>query len=326
MSKVQTNIKLPVYIDELIFNKLNAKHEPDYAKFNKNLHLNQDENLIYLGTYFPRSYAESYLIFENLFNNSIINKTYLDKQEINILDIGSGTGGNLLGLLMSIIENLSNKININILAIDGNKEALEILQKIVFKIQIKYNLNISLNCQYISFESIDELYQNSKVYFEKSYNVITTSKMINEILHDDNNAYYKFCDYYLPHLGDDGFLSIVDVTMKINSQFLPIILNKQLNKFIKNNVENYKTIIPTSCYINEEICSEDCFTNNIFYISHSAKQNDISKITYRILVNKEFADNILDRIEVGSIVGQIQNKTKYCYHTSEKNSITAFGV
>jgi hypothetical protein len=227
---------------------------------------------------------------------------------------------------MSIIENLSNKININILAIDGNKEALEILQKIVFKIQIQYNLNISLNCQYISFESIDELYQNSKVYFENSYDVITTSKMINEILHNDNNAYYEFCDYYLPHLAEDGFLSIVDVTMKINSDFLPIILNKQLNKFIKNNVENYKTIIPTSCYTNKEICLQDCFTNNIFYISHSAKQNDISKITYRILANKEFADNILDKMETGCIVGQTQSETKYCHHTSEKNSITAFGV
>ena len=323
---MQTSIKLPIYIDELIFNKLNAKYEPDYTKFNKNLYLSQNENLTYLGTYFPRSYAESYLIFKNLFNNDIVKKTYLDKQEINILDIGSGTGGNLSGLLMSIVENLSDKININILTIDGNKDALEILQKIVFKIQIQYNLNISLNCQYISFESIDELYQNSKVYFENSYDVITTSKMINEILNNDNNAYYEFCNCYLPHLSSDGFLSIVDVTMKINSQFLPIILNKQVNKFIKNNFESYKTIIPTSCYTNEEICLQDCFTNNIFYISHIGKQNDMSKITYRILANKEFADNILDKIEIGCIVGQTQNEIKYCHHTSDKNTITAFKV
>jgi len=323
---MQISIKLPIYIDELIFNKLNAKYEPDYTKFNKNLHLSQNENLTYLGTYFPRSYAESYLIFKNLFNNDIVKKTYLDKQEINILDIGSGTGGNLSGLLMSIVENLSDKTNINILTIDGNKDALEILQKIVFKIQIQYNLNISLNCQYISFESIDVLYQNSKVYFENSYDVITTSKMINEILHNDNNAYYDFCDYYLPHLADDGFLSIVDVTMKINSQFLPIILNKQVNRFIKNNVESYKTIIPTSCYINEEICLQDCFTNNIFHISHTEKQNDMSKITYRILANKEFADNILDKIETGCIIGQTQSETKYCHHTSDKNTTTAFKV
>lgn len=321
---MQTSIKLPTYLDELIFNKLNAKYEPDYTKFNKNLHLNQNENLIYLGTYFPRSYAESYLIFNNLFNNNIIKNTYLDKQEINILDIGSGTGGNLSGLLMSIIENLSDKKNINILAIDGNKDALKILQNIISNIQIKYNLNISLNCQYISFENIDELYQNSKVYFENDYDVITTSKMINEILPDDNNAYYEFCDYYLPHLSSDGLLSIVDVTMKINSQFLPIILNKQVNKFIKNNATSYKTIIPTSCYINEETCLQDCFTNNIFYISHTAKQNDMSKTTYRILANKEFADNILDKIETGCIVGQTQSEKKYCYHTSNKNNITAF--
>jgi len=323
---MQTNVKLPVYIDELIFNKLNAKYKPDYTKFNKNLYLNQDENLIYLGTYFPRSYAESYLIFTNLFNNSIINETYLDKQEINILDIGSGTGGNLLGLLMGIIENLSDKININILAIDGNQYSLKILQKIIFKIKLQYNLNISLNCQYISFENIAELYQNSEIYFENNFDLITTSKMINEILHKDNNAYYDFCDYYLPHLSSKGFLTIIDVTLKINYQFLPTILNRQINKFIKNNSNEYKTIIPTSCYSSEEICMQDCFTNNIFYISHTAKQNDISKITYRILTNKEFADKILDKIEKGCVVSQIQNEKKYCYHSSKHNAITAFKV
>lgn len=323
---MQISVKLPVYIDKLVFNELNAKYEPDYTKFNKNLYLNQDENLIYLGTYFPRSYAESYPIFTNLFNNSIINETYLDKQEINILDIGSGTGGNLLGLLMSIIESLSDKINLNILAIDGNQYSLKILQKIIFKIQLKYNLNISLNCQYISFENIDELYQNSKIYFENNFDVITTSKMINEILHKDNNAYYDFCANYLPHLSNEGFLSIIDVTLRINSNFLPIILNTQINEFIKNNLDEYKTIIPNSCYLNEEECNQDCFTNNIFYVSHTAKHNDISKITYRILTHKNFADKILNVIKIGYIVGQTQYGIKYCYYTTNKNRITAFKV
>jgi len=71
---------------------------------------------------------------------------------------------------------------------------------------------------------------------------------------------------------------------------------------------------------------QDCFTNNIFYISHTAKQNDISKITYRILTNKEFADKILDKIEKGCVVSQIQNEKKYCYHSSKHNAITAFKV
>lgn len=323
---MQTNLKLPIYIDELIFNKLNAIYEPDYAKFSKNLYLNQDENLIYLGTYFPRSYTESYLIFKNLFDNSVVNTTYLEKQEINILDIGSGTGGNLLGLLMSIIESLSDKININILAIDGNQDSLKILQKIIFNIQLKYNLNISLNCQYISFENIDELYQNSKIYFENNFDIITTSKMINEILDYDDNAYYDFCAYYLPHLSNEGFLSLIDVTLRISSQFLPILLNKQVNKFIKDNSYEYKTIIPNSCYLNEEKCEQDCFTNNIFYVSHTAKQNDMSKITYRILTHKEFADKILDIIEKGCIVGQTQNGKKYCYYGSNHNAVMAFKV
>ena len=60
------SVILPKWLDDLIFGILSAK----YSKKNKDLVVlewEKNEVLCYLGTYFPRSFAESYHIFSNYF-------------------------------------------------------------------------------------------------------------------------------------------------------------------------------------------------------------------------------------------------------------------
>ena len=54
----------------LTLDKLKGKFAPNYTKFNKNLNHHKDDVLIYLGTYFPRSFAETYSIFNNILQNN----------------------------------------------------------------------------------------------------------------------------------------------------------------------------------------------------------------------------------------------------------------
>ena len=49
---------LPQWVDDLIFDELKAEYAPDHIRFEYNLNLDSKEVLTYLGTYFPRSYAE----------------------------------------------------------------------------------------------------------------------------------------------------------------------------------------------------------------------------------------------------------------------------
>ena len=58
--------EFPEWLDNYIFNILKAKYSPDYIRFEYNLNLNKDEVLIYLGTYFPRSYIETNSLGEPL--------------------------------------------------------------------------------------------------------------------------------------------------------------------------------------------------------------------------------------------------------------------
>ncbi|MBE9468342.1 MAG: hypothetical protein IMY72_08490 [Bacteroidetes bacterium] len=327
--ELQKDITLPKFIDDYIFNKLNASFAPNFKKFNKNLNHKKGDVLIYIGTYFPRSFAETYSIFNNIIQNEIIEKSYQEQEEINILDIGSGTGGNLSGLLLSLIENISKKANFNIVAVDGNKEALKFLEKIVFHIQLKYNLNISLNCHYVAFETITDLYENSKQFFEPNFDFIISSKMINEIITKDRDSYFNFYNHFAKYLNNEGLLLMLDVTKKIEVDYMPILLNKQTNRFIQENKGTYKTLIPTSCAKFDSICKQDCFSNNHFVVTHSKKKNDRTKVTYRIIGKSKFVNLILSKIDnIGNVIGwdNIGNQ-KYCYFiSSTSNTQSAYKI
>ena len=63
---MQNNVILPRWLDNLIFERLGAK----YCRSNADMTvIDWDKNnvLNYLGTYFPRSYAEAYCIFSDFF-------------------------------------------------------------------------------------------------------------------------------------------------------------------------------------------------------------------------------------------------------------------
>lgn len=291
-------IELPLFLDNYIFTKLGARFAPNFEKFNKNLHHSTEDILIYLGTYFPRSFVETYSIFNDLFQNTFLQSSFKIKSEINILDIGSGTGGDLTGILLSMIENLSSDINFNITVVDGNQDALKILEKIIFKLQIVFNLKINLSVYYLTFKTITELYEKSKnSLLNEKFDFIISSKMINEIIIVDNNAYFNYLSYFTDFLSENGLLSILDVTIKIdNLDYIPILLNEQSNQFIQTNLEKYKTLSPLCCINHEENCNVKCFTSETFCVTHSKKTNDRSKVSYRIIGRKNYISSILSII------------------------------
>ena len=105
--------EFPEWLDNYIFNILKAKYSPDYIRFEYNLNLNKDEVLIYLGTYFPRSYIETNSLFTEFSNAVNYTKAIEHKSELKILDLGCGTGGEILGIL-SFVDKFV--LNVNLLA------------------------------------------------------------------------------------------------------------------------------------------------------------------------------------------------------------------
>ena len=75
---------LPLWLDKCLFEELGAKYAPEHTRYEYNLDLDENELKVYLGTYFPRSYAEIFCIFDNVFQNKSIFQIYKNNTSVRI--------------------------------------------------------------------------------------------------------------------------------------------------------------------------------------------------------------------------------------------------
>lgn len=326
---LKTETRLPQWLDDFIFNQLKAEYAPDFQRFGLNLNLSEDENLKYLGTYFPRSYAESFCIFDNIFQNKRYQNFLLQKECLNILSVGCGTGGDLLGLI-TVIEKYCPKISkINIWALDGNKEALSILEKIIVKFNTIHLNNIHLKARKSVFKSVAQI--DIQQLNGQQFDFILSFKMICEIISigrgDYDNSYYEFVMRFTPMLSENGLCVLLDVTTKAEhlNTFNPILKNTQVNQALRE-LKNYQTVLPLSCNRNEKCCVEKCFTQQKFYISHKGKVSDMSKVSYRVIAKMDFAKILTNDIDATKYVLQRNGKSieKLCPYSYGERIIDGY--
>ena len=278
---------LPHWLDLLLFNNLGAIYSPEHKKFEYNLDIDSEDVKIYLGTYFPRSYAESFCIFDDLFKShsylEVLNKLPI----IDILDFGCGTGGELIGLVVALSKHLPDFKTIKIIAVDGNHDSLIVLKKVVEVLSANVRHNILLTCIEKTIQSENDL----QIDGITTFHFIMNSKMACELISRNRtveNCYYIIAESLTKHLADDGVLYMLDVTTKDEHSklFYPQLMNLGLNSFISSH-KDYVTLLPLAC--NSWIdCREACFMQQTFNVSHSRKSNDESRVCYRIICKKEF--------------------------------------
>lgn len=328
--EIEHSTILPAWLDSLIFEELSANYAPDYVRYEYNLDLSKEEVKTYLGTYFPRSYTESFCIFDNLFSNTKYYSIMQQKSEISILDFGCGTGGEIIGLLTILCRYLPNLKNVKILAIDGNHSALRYSAKIVerFKSQclfpIKYNVGPIAISDCSDVEIMDEIVQST-------FDFILSFKAICELISKKRitgNAYQYVAEILAPKLTDNGLITLLDVTVKndIIGTYYPIYMNQGLRTFL-NNSETYKTLIPLPCHKFENSCTQQCFTQRTFFVTHSRRSNDISKVSYRIMGKNGFIQSIVPEFSNGKFIIQRKNGVNsYCPYSVGNKEINSYDI
>lgn len=316
---LKTDTRLPSWLDDFIFDTLHAQYAPDHARFDFNLNLSESDVRKYLGTYFPRSYGEAFCIFDNLFQNRGFNSYYnRSETEINIAVIGCGTGGDLIGLLTVIYKYAIHRRDINIIAVDGNKEALQVFERILDRFKEINKSNISLKIITHTFENFND-FDILNIGPSKSFDFVMSSKMISELIASgegsNDNAYYDFVKDFLSLIKETGILYLLDVTTRQkHSTFNPFLMNQQINSAMRE-LCGYKIVSPIPCAIYSNRCIQSCFYQKVFTISHSRVTSDKSKVAYKLITSREFAD-IIGCPEEGVGVYQIHND-KVCPNSED---------
>lgn len=290
------DVDLPNWLDRYLFFDLGAKYSPNHSRFEYNLNLNTGEIKVYLGTYFPRSFVEVKSIFEEFSQNSNYLSLVGERTSVSILDLGCGTGGDLFGLLSFLEKYEPSLKSVKLLAIDGSQIALRFFEKIMAEFKKHSRLKIDYRIGPVFIESENDLNLISDVLSDK-YDLILSCKAICEMLAKrriKNKAYKQTASMLSSKLTDKGIMLIEDVTIKspATEKFIPYMLNAELNEFVAENDE-FATIYPTACKDKESKCINGCFFKKEIRVTHSAKNNDISKIIYRIIGKKPFAENIV---------------------------------
>lgn len=288
---------LPHWLDLLLFNNLNAIYSPEHHKFEYNLNNNSEDIKVYLGTYFPRSYAESFCIFDDLFKTTLYIEALKNAPELNILDFGCGTGGELVGLIVALSKHISSPKVINIRAIDGNHYAIISMGKIIEALSTNTRHRV-----FISYEEracLSEKDINLKDENGIKYHFILNSKMVCELISRkiiESNCYYKIAEVLSQFLADNGLLYILDVTTKdkFTRLFYPQLMNQELNRFISNH-DDYETLLPLACNYWKG-CLDACFMQQTFTVSHSRKSDDDSRVCYRIICKHDFIHTFIHEI------------------------------
>jgi len=317
IEQLKTSTRLATWIDDVIFKKIQAVYAPDHILFESNLNLSEDNSRRYLGTYFPRSYAESFCIFSNIFHNRAYKSKFSDKRSISILSIGCGSGGDLMGLLTAIEKVYTDTeiTHINIWAIDGNQQSLGFLNTLLDLFARRTTKTIKYKLCHQVFSSMASL-DLSDVECE-SLDFIISAKVICELIASGkgllDNSYYDFAIKLLPKLSDIGLCLILDVTTRTShTTFNPILMNRQINQALRD-LKIFKTLLPLSCFYYGEQCDIDCFYQKVFTVKHSRFAADKSKVTYRVLGREGLAKAIISQNNSHQLV--VQNN-RICPYSS----------
>jgi len=294
-TQLKSSTRLPSWLDDFIFKTLHAEYAPNHERFDYNLDLSETDIRKYLGTYFPRSYAESFCIFDNLFRNVGYAGEFLSDSPINIAVIGCGTGGDLMGLLTVISKYSALNRKINITAVDGNKDALDVLSQIVERYKLYYGKDLSLKVIHHTFSDISSFSVDS-VGTKHSFDFVLCAKMICEIIASGNgsndNAYYDFVKQFLPLINSRGVFYLLDVTTRQkHSTFNPFLMNEQVQNAMVEYTD-YCILSPIPCSLFNSSCKNSCFYQKTFTITHSHVREDKSKVAYKLIVSRYLSQKI----------------------------------
>jgi len=265
----------------------------------------------YMGTYFPRSFVEAYFFMSLLLQKAPIAESFLDRSEISIADIGSGTGGNSLGVLWAIRDHclLSDFEFPTVMAtsIDKSEDALKTQTRMI---RALFPDRVNNDLELLHYRSGADFLKNvdRRMYSSGPFDMIMGWKSICEFYRSDadylqnRGMYAEVLRLGDKHLENDGILAVCDVTnppYPSHQRFLPCIINHEIQELLRKGETDLVPILPLSCAHWYGCCSGyfACFIQKSFKVSHNAlpcgQVQDGQGVFLKVLAKRKFSVTVL---------------------------------
>lgn len=302
LPSAQAYCQLPAFLDAQL-RAMGARYEQQGGNARTNFDATPERNRIYLGTFLPRTVIESWNIFHELLSMPVINAAFSQKEAIRILDIGSGTGGAVIGFLLALQSWGRCAVPVEITSIDVNEDALGKQKAILEAIEPSLSFEISFDLKVASLpfdlESFVPSFASVATAAGPRYDVVTCWKCLCEFY----NVKFAQAQGIVRHtleLGSKmlvpyGLFVAADVTtLDNNYEFFSMTLNREANEHDTRQDAVARTILPVPCAKNSATCTvRQCFTQRRFVVKHRLASGDFTKIAYRVLAPVDFARSIV---------------------------------
>ena len=283
---IQSLVFYRSFVDPIV-KMLGGIEHPDPDKAISNLNNNHEENLEYLGTYFPRTALESFSIINFLADKMpFIRESWARKDCIKVMDLGCGTGGELLGFLGAIRQIFGNNApRVCLYVFDGNADALMIAEQVVSEfcsrtgidVETRFERNL-IEDKVITLECVDD---------GDKFDVILASKFLSEMNDYFSRPYYRISRLFLPLLADEGIALFMDVTCRRNGKWISRQMFNELGQCQFHDSE-FKTLFPMVCN-NQSCCRFGCdqFPQFVFDFADVGYEMR-TKLAFRAMCRKDF--------------------------------------
>ncbi len=325
-------VRLPGYLDGLIFGPdgLGGIYEPDPDAVRDGLAANDHRQRIYLGTYFPRSFAESLSIFRPLLAHAPVRDALMPRQVLSILDVGAGTGGDLVGLLHAVASSGLTPARVDIVSLEGNPTAIPYQRRTVQECSAQTGLNVNLSAREMELPSTSSGFASQLDSFllstSASFDIAITWKALNEFYHRNyasaQGVYRAFIQCVAPYVSPRGLCVLLDTTNKVKDRnvYLPIIMNREARAYAQGPDPRLLHVIPRSCAYWGQACrTDDCYTQRVFYVAHSARPAVESKVAYKAFAPDAFAQQLNSGAPEAMYRCNTANPTRVCRNAAIVN-------
>lgn len=302
LAAAQRQSRLPAELDALIIG-MDARFEQLRHGVGKNWDASEDRNRIYLGTYLPRTIIEAWNILSELLSQSEILRAFRAKDRIRILDIGSGTGGAVIGTLLALRDAGHTGAPIDIHSWDANTDALLKQGTLLDGIAPTLPFPIQLHTDTVMLPQHTPFYSTAlrdRIEAEDgAYDIILCWKYLCEFY---NNSYLlalgtvkSTIQEVSRALAPNSIFIVTDITAKDNNhEWFPIILNRESQQYLREHTGSLRTILPIPCAKRHDQCDAyRCFTQRQLNVSHALRAADTTRIAYRVFAPTHFADRIV---------------------------------